>query len=72
MVPARLAGAGLTAFALGTLGVYLRPPACAKRAAFVPPTGHPPAKAAWMVGIGLALMIDEVAGRAGRSSSSCY
>jgi len=37
MVPAWLAGAGLTAFALGTLGLYLRTLACAKRAAFVPP-----------------------------------
>ena len=31
LVPAWLAGAGLTAFALGTLGLYLRTPACARR-----------------------------------------
>ena len=48
VVPAWLAGTGLTAFALGTLGIPL-------------------AKDAWMVGIGLALMVDEVAERARRS-----
>ena len=42
MVPAWLAGAGLTGFALGTLGLYLRTPACEKRAAFVPPSRHSP------------------------------
>jgi hypothetical protein len=38
VVPAWLAGAGLTAFALGTLGLYLRTPACEKRVRCVPPS----------------------------------
>jgi uncharacterized membrane protein YphA (DoxX/SURF4 family) len=38
IVPAWLAGAGLTAFALGTLGLYLRTPACERRVRCVPPS----------------------------------
>jgi hypothetical protein len=66
MVPAWLAGAGLTAFALGTLGLYLRTPGMREEGS-LRPTQASPRQDAWMVGIGLALMIDEVAGRAGRS-----
>jgi hypothetical protein len=68
VVPAWLAGAGLTAFALGTLGLYLRTPGMREEGSLRPTQqGIPLAKDAWMVGIGLALMIDEVAGRASRS-----
>ena len=42
VVPAWLAGAGLTAFALGTLGLYLRTPACARRVRCVPPSRASP------------------------------
>jgi uncharacterized membrane protein YphA (DoxX/SURF4 family) len=68
VVPAWLAGAGLTAFAVGTLGLYLRTPGM-RREGSVRPTeqGIPIAKDMWMVGIGLALMIDEVATRTSRS-----
>jgi uncharacterized membrane protein YphA (DoxX/SURF4 family) len=68
VVPAWLAGAGLTAFAVGTLGLYLRTPGM-RREGSVRPTeqGTPIAKDMWMVGIGLALMIDEVATRTSRS-----
>jgi hypothetical protein len=38
VVPAWLAGAGLTAFALGTLGLYLRTPACDSRVRCAPPS----------------------------------
>jgi hypothetical protein len=68
VVPAWLAGAGLTAFALGTLGLYLRTPGMREEGSLRPTQqGIPLAKDAWMVGIGLALMIDELAGRASRS-----
>ena len=68
MVPAWLAGAGLTAFALGTLGLYLRTPGMRQEGSLRPTQqGIPLAKDAWMVGIGLALMVDEVAERARRS-----
>jgi hypothetical protein len=68
VVPAWLAGAGLTAFALGTLGLYLRTPGMREEGSLRPTQqGIPLAKDAWMVGIGLALMIDEVAGRASQS-----
>jgi uncharacterized membrane protein YphA (DoxX/SURF4 family) len=68
MVPAWLAGAGLTAFALGTLGLYLRTPGMGEEGSLRPTQhGIPLAKDAWMVGIGLALMIDEVVGRTSRS-----
>jgi len=68
VVPAWLAGAGLTAFALGTLGLYLRTPGMREEGSLRPTQqGIPLAKDAWMVGIGLALMIDELAGRSSRS-----
>jgi hypothetical protein len=68
VVRAWLAGAGLTAFALGTLGLYLRTPGMREEGSLRPTQqGIPLAKDAWMVGIGLALMIDEVAGRASQS-----
>jgi hypothetical protein len=68
VVPAWLAGAGLTAFALGTLGLYLRTPGMRQEGSLRPTQqGIPLAKDAWMVGIGLALMVDEAAERARRS-----
>jgi hypothetical protein len=42
VVPAWLAGTGLTAFALGTLGLYLRTPACDRRVRCVPPSRASP------------------------------
>ena len=64
VVPAWLAGAGLTAFALGTLGLYLRTPGMRQEGSLRPTQqGIPLAKDTWMVGIGLALMVDERAQR---------
>ena len=68
VVPAWLAGAGLTAFAAGTLGLYLRTPGMRQEGSLRPTQqGIPLAKDMWMVGIGLALVIDEVASRTSRS-----
>jgi len=67
VVPAWLAGSALTAFAAGTLGLYLRTPGMREDGSLRPTQqGVPLAKDAWMVGIGLALMIDEATSR-GRS-----
>src|SRR4029453_4737660 len=71
VAPACVAGAGLTPFALGTLGLYLRTPGMREEGSLRPTQqGIPLAKDAWMVGIGLALMIDEGAGPARRSLST--
>src|SRR5215212_5034896 len=61
VVPAWLAGAGLTAFALATLGLYLRTPGLRKEGSLRPTQqGIAISKDIWMVGIGLALVIDEI------------
>jgi uncharacterized membrane protein YphA (DoxX/SURF4 family) len=68
VVPAWLAGAGLTAFAVGTLGLYLRTPGMRQEGSLRPTEqGIPLTKDIWMVGIGLALMIDEVVERTNQS-----
>jgi uncharacterized membrane protein YphA (DoxX/SURF4 family) len=67
VVPAWLAGAGLTAFAAGTLGLYLRTPGMRQEGSLRPTDqGIPLTKDIWMVGIGLALVIDDVASRTSR------
>ena len=68
VVPAGLAGAALTTFACGTLGLYLRTPGMRQEGSLRPTEqGTPIAKDLWMVGIGLALVIDELLDRATRS-----
>jgi hypothetical protein len=68
VVPAGLAGAALTAFALGTLGLYLRTPGMRKEGSLRPTEqGTPIAKDIWIVGIGLALVIDEIVARSNRA-----
>jgi hypothetical protein len=59
IVPSRLAGAGLTAFAAGLLGVYLRTPGL-RREGSVRPTsdGIGMAKDALLLGAGLSLMME--------------
>ena len=64
VVPAGLAGAALTAFALGTLGLYLRTPGLRQEGSLRPSEqGIVIAKDIWLVGIGLSLVIDEIAQR---------
>jgi uncharacterized membrane protein YphA (DoxX/SURF4 family) len=56
-VPNRLAGAGLTAFAAGLLGMYLRTPALHKPGSIWPTqAGTGISKDIWMLGIGLGLL----------------
>jgi hypothetical protein len=61
VVPPGLAGAALTAFALGTL---VRTPGLRQEGSLRPTQqGIAISKDIWMVGIGLALVIDEIVGR---------
>ncbi len=69
VVPAAVAGAGLTGFALGTLGLYLRTPGMRQEGSLKPTEqGIPLAKDLWMAGIGLSLLVDDLAARCGRAS----
>ncbi|WP_238419609.1 hypothetical protein [Streptomyces taklimakanensis] len=62
-VPATVVGAGLTAFSLGTLGLYLRTPGMRREGSLRwTEQGLPLAKDAWMLGIGVSLVIDGLTG----------
>lgn len=63
LVPNRVAGAGLTAFAGGLLGMYLRTPALHKPGSVWPTSaGTGVSKDVWMLGIGLGLLADGLRG----------
>lgn len=64
VVPAAAAGAGLTAFGAGLIGLYARTEGM-RREDGVRPTqqGIPLAKDAWLLGIGLGLVIDSLTDR---------
>lgn len=66
VVPDWLAGAALTAFSGGLLGLYARTPGLRKEGSPFPTRqGVPMAKDVWMLGIGLGILVDEVTDRAG-------
>lgn len=59
VIPNRLAGAALTAFAGGLVGMYLRTPALHKPGSIWPTqAGTGISKDVWMLGIGLGLMAE--------------
>lgn len=61
VVPAALAGAGLTAFAGGLIGLYLRTPGLRKEGSLAPTQqGTAIAKDSWLLGIGLSLILDDL------------
>jgi len=61
VVPGIVAGAGLTAFAAGTMGLYARTPGLRQPGSLRPTeNGLPIAKDSWLVGIGLGLIIDDI------------
>jgi hypothetical protein len=61
VVPAALAGAGLTAFSGGLIGLYARTPGMHKESSpFPTQQGTPLAKDSWLLGIGLGLIIDDL------------
>ena len=67
VVPAAVAGAGLVAFSGGLLGLYARTPGMRKEGSpFPTQQGIPLAKDAWMMGIGLGLVIDDLTDRPGQ------
>ncbi|MEU3017400.1 hypothetical protein ABZ635_08425 [Nocardiopsis sp. NPDC007018] len=60
LVPNRLAGAGLTAFAAGLLGMYLRTPGMHRPRSLAPtPDGVPLSKDLWLLGAGLSLVLED-------------
>jgi hypothetical protein len=61
VVPGIVAGAGLTAFASGLLGLYARTPGMRKPGTPLPTEqGIALAKDVWMVGVGLGLIVDDL------------
>jgi hypothetical protein len=59
VVPAAVAGAALTAFSAGLIGLYARTPGMTREDGIRPTQqGTPLAKDIWMLGIGLGLTID--------------
>ncbi len=61
VVPAAVAGAALTAFSVGTLGLYLRAPGMREEGSLRPTEqGVVVAKDVWMLGIGVSLIIEGV------------
>ena len=64
VVPAAAAGAGLTAFSAGLLGMYLRTPGMTKEDGIRPSQqGTALAKDVWMLGIGVGLVVDALTDR---------
>jgi uncharacterized membrane protein YphA (DoxX/SURF4 family) len=64
VVPTAAAGAGLTAFSGGLLGMYLRTPGLTKDDGIRPTAqGTPIAKDVWMLAIGLGLVADSLTDR---------
>lgn len=63
VVPGALAGAGLTAFSGGLLGLYARTPGMRKEGSpFPTQQGIALAKDSWLLGIGLSLIVDDLTG----------
>jgi hypothetical protein len=64
VVPTALAGLGLTAFAGGLVGLYLKTPGMRKEGSLAPTQeGTGIAKDVWMLGIGLGFVADAIANR---------
>jgi hypothetical protein len=64
LVPAGLAGAGLTAFSGSLLGMYIKTPGMRREGSLAPTQqGTALAKDVWMLGMGLSLMADALTDR---------
>jgi hypothetical protein len=69
IVPTALAGAALTVFSAGLLGLYLKTPGMRKPGSLAPTQeGLVLAKDSWLVGIGLGLIVHSLADREPRVS----
>ncbi|MGW0805161.1 hypothetical protein [Nonomuraea sp. NPDC002799] len=63
-VPSLLVGAGVTGFAAGLLGLYLKTPGMRQEGSLRPAQqGVGVAKDVWLLGIGLGLMVEELGHR---------
>jgi uncharacterized membrane protein YphA (DoxX/SURF4 family) len=71
-VPTAVAGAALTAFSAGLLGLYLRTPGMTRPGASIAPTqdGLTIAKDVWMLGIGLGMLTSALTDVASRRATS--
>lgn len=70
IVPARAAGAALTAFSTALLGLYARTPGLRKpRSIWPTQQGIPISKDVWLLGIGVSLVTDSIAARASTRSA---
>ncbi|MFF4433815.1 hypothetical protein ACFYZ4_32245 [Streptomyces sp. NPDC001513] len=66
VVPAAVAGAAVTAFSVGTLGLYLRTPGMREEGSLRPTEqGIALAKDVWLLGMGVSLLVDGVNGHCG-------
>ncbi|MCO6010964.1 hypothetical protein NE236_39005 [Actinoallomurus purpureus] len=64
VVPTAVAGAALTAFSAGLVGLYARTPGMRREGSVLPSQqGIPQAKDAWLLGIGLGFVVDGVLDR---------
>ncbi|MFH8371690.1 hypothetical protein [Streptomyces sp. NPDC018031] len=73
VVPAAVAGGALTAFSLGTLGLYLRTPGMREEGGLRPTEqGIPLAKDVWMLGVGLSLLAEGGTRRRGPGPAAWY
>lgn len=71
-IPSRLAGAALTAFSGGLVGMYLRTPALRLPGSIRPSqAGSAIAKDTWMLGIGLGMLIDACCDRKRTGKRCC-
>ncbi|WP_328883186.1 hypothetical protein [Streptomyces sp. NBC_00299] len=71
VIPAAVAGTALTAFACGTLGLYLRTPGMRQEGGLRPTEpGTVLAKDVWLLGIGISLIAEGVTGRRGPAASA--
>ncbi|MGW7196505.1 hypothetical protein [Streptomyces chryseus] len=61
VIPAAVAGVALTAFSVGTLGLYVRTPGMRREGSLAPTEqGTVLAKDVWMLGIGVSLIVEGV------------
>ncbi|WP_406436597.1 hypothetical protein OHB14_61930 [Streptomyces sp. NBC_01613] len=71
VVPAAVAGAALTAFSCGTLGLYLRTPGMHQEGSLRPTEqGTVLAKDVWMLGAGISLIAEGMTGHRGSAATA--
>jgi hypothetical protein len=69
-VPTAVAGAGLTMFSAGLLGLYVRTPGMTIDGVRPSQQGIPLAKDVWMLGIGLSFILEGLSERRGRAKAA--